>query len=52
LEDDPESGYCYTAIHPFGDFVLLAYCAGGKTTGSILNTLRMRKVSVDWFYGG
>ena len=52
IEDDPDRGYCYTAIHPVvgDDAVLLAYCAGGKPTGQVLNTLRIRRVSVDWFY--
>jgi len=52
LEDDPDSGYCYTAIHfvddADGPAALLAYCAGGKATGSVLNTLRMRRLSMDW----
>ena len=55
LEDDPESGYCYTAIHfvddPDGPAVLLAYCAGGKATGSVLNTARLRRISMDWISG-
>lgn len=50
LEDDPECGYCYTAIHFTADAVLLAYCAGGAETGGILNRLRIRRVSLDWFY--
>ena len=49
LEDDPDRGFCYIAIHFVGDTVLLAYCAGGGQTGSMLNTLRIRRVSVDWF---
>jgi hypothetical protein len=49
IEGDPERGYCYTAIHFVDDAVLLAYCAGGKPTGSVLNTLRIRRVSVEWF---
>ena len=48
LEDDPERGFCYTAIRFVGDTVLLAYCAGGKPTGSVLNTTRIRRVSLDW----
>ena len=50
IEDDPERGFCYTAIHFVGDTVLLAYCAGGKPTGHMLNTLRIRRMSVDWFF--
>jgi Neuraminidase (sialidase) len=48
VESDPDSWYCYTAIHFLGDDVLLAYCAGDKTTGP-LNRLRIRKVSKAWF---
>ena len=44
LENDAESGYCYTAIHMLPTACMLAYCAGSKATGSILNTLRIRKV--------
>ena len=52
LENDPDAGYCYTAIHMLHDSVLLAYCAGTKATGGILSTLRIRKVAIDWFYNG
>ena len=48
IEDDPERGFCYTAIHFTEDAVLLAYCAGGKPTGSVLNTLRMRRIPLTW----
>ncbi|MDP6125616.1 MAG: sialidase family protein [Candidatus Latescibacteria bacterium] len=52
LEDDPDAGYCYTAIHMLDDAVLLAYCAGSaEETGGILNRLRVRRIGVDWFYG-
>ncbi len=45
VEDDPLSGYCYTAIHfnPDGS-VLLAYCAGSKDDGGCLYRLRIRKI--------
>ena len=48
LEDDPERGFCYIAVHFTDDAVLLAYCAGGKPTTSVLDTLRIRRVSLDW----
>jgi len=51
LENDPDSGYCYTALHMLPDACLLAYCAGSKATGSILNTLRIRRVDYRWLYG-
>lgn len=44
LEDNPESGYCYTALHFTNDSLLLAYCAGGPEDGSCLNRLRIRKI--------
>lgn len=44
LEDGPENGYCYCAIHPVEDGLLLAYCAGGPEDGSCLARLRIRKV--------
>lgn len=46
LEDDPASGYCYTAIHFLEDALLLAYCAGGPSDGGCLNRLRIRKMPV------
>ena len=52
LEDDPEDGYCYTAIHfvagPDGPAVLLAYCAGRKRMASGLTGVRVRCMSADW----
>lgn len=45
LEDDKESGYCYTAIHETADGgLLLGYCAGHYTDGLMLNRLRIRKL--------
>lgn len=44
IEDDPESGYCYTAIYFTDDALLLAYCAGGPDDGGCLNRLRIRKI--------
>ncbi len=45
LEDDPQAGYCYTAILPLEDAVLLAYCAGDiRRDPSCLNRLRIRRV--------
>ena len=46
LEDAPDHGYAYTAIHPMADgSALLAYCAGGPGDGgSMLNRLRIAKV--------
>ena len=45
LEDDPERGFCYIAIHPMDDAVLLAYCRGGRGT-AVLQDLCVRRVSL------
>ena len=43
IENEPDHGYCYTAILPMNDAILLAYCAGSeKDLGSCLNRLRIR----------
>ena len=47
LEDDPESGYCYTAMYFTEDALLLAYCAGGPDDGGCLNRLRIRKIPLN-----
>ena len=46
IEDDPDSGYCYIAMHFTEDALLLAYCAGGPDDKSCLNRLRIRKISL------
>ena len=46
IESDPESSFCYTAIHFSGDSVLLAYCAGNPKMAG-LDRLRMRKIKTD-----
>lgn len=46
LEDDPDSGYCYTAIYETAEAVLLAYCAGSTIRDTAcLNRLRIRYIS-------
>jgi hypothetical protein len=47
IEDSPEQGYCYTAIHFVDDAVLLAYCAGGASSKLVLDTLRVRRLTLD-----
>lgn len=44
LEDEPDHGYCYTAIYPAKDHVLLAYCAGGPEDKVCLARLRIRSI--------
>jgi len=34
LDDRPERGFCYTAVHFTPDAILLAYCCGGPRNGS------------------
>lgn len=50
VESDLSRGYHYTAIHLVDDNVLLGYCAGPKGTGKQLNTLRVRRIPLEWFY--
>ena len=45
LEDDPDSGFCYTAIHPTRDAVLLAYCCGGRGS-AVLQDMRISRISL------
>ena len=55
IDDEEGCGFCYTAIHfvddpDDGQQVLLAYCAGNVVESkNILNRLRVRRVSLDWF---
>lgn len=48
LEQDPLSGYCYTALHftPEGA-LLLAYCAGGPADLTNLARLRIRRLELS-----
>ena len=48
IEDEPDHGYCYTAILPLDHSVLLAYCAGSaQDLGSCLNKLRIRLLTLE-----
>jgi sialidase-1 len=47
LEGDPDYGYCYTAIHFVDDAVLFAYCAGGPAPEICLQSLRIRRLTLD-----
>ncbi len=48
LEDNPNSGYCYTAIYELDDAILLGYCAGNvEKDGACLNRLRIRRIPLD-----
>ncbi len=50
LEDDPARGFCYTAIHPTADAVLLAYCCGGGGKSIVLQDLCIRRITLEWLY--
>jgi len=51
VEGDLRRGYHYTAIFfPDDRHVLLGYCAGPKGPGRQLNTLRVRRIPLGWFY--
>ena len=47
IESDPDSWYCYTAIHFTKAAVLFAYCASDTKVGG-LNRLRIRRTTLDW----
>lgn len=49
LEDSPDKGYCYTAIHFTDNNVLLGYCAGNQSDG-ILNETDIVKLNLGWIY--
>lgn len=45
LEGNPQGWYCYIAIHPMDDAVLLGYCAMSKLAHS-----RITRVPLSWLY--
>lgn len=45
IESDPTRGFCYTAIHPSGDDVLLAYCCGGAGRSAVLQDLTIGRLA-------
>jgi sialidase-1 len=45
LEDDPARGFCYTAIHPTKDAILLAYCCGGRGS-AVLQDLKVIRIGL------
>lgn len=48
IEDDPERGYCYPALHFTADGCMLAaYCRGGPEDGMCLCRLGIRKIRLD-----
>ena len=47
IENDPQAGYCYTAICETEDALLLGYCAGTIKDKSCLNRLRIRRIEEE-----
>jgi Neuraminidase (sialidase) len=50
LEDAPDHGFCYPAIHFTDEAVLLSYNAGGASSRMPLDTLRIRRIPVEELY--
>jgi sialidase-1 len=50
LEDAPDHGFCYPAIHFTNEAVLLSYNAGGASSRDPLDTQRVRRIGYDWLY--
>ncbi len=50
LEDSPEHGFCYPAIHFTEEAILISYCAGGATSKMPLDTLRVRRILIKDLY--
>jgi len=44
LEDAPDHGFCYIAMHFTADALLLAYCCGGGDESAVLQDLRIRRI--------
>lgn len=49
VEDQPDAGYCYTAIGFLGKSAFLAYWMAESKAGGAVTRLRLRRVSLDWF---
>lgn len=50
LEDDPDRGFCYPAVHFTDDAVLLSYNAGGAGSRTCLDTQRVRRITLNELY--
>jgi sialidase-1 len=44
IEDDPDHGFCYIAIHFTDEALLLGYCCGGGDDSHVLQNLRVRRI--------
>jgi hypothetical protein len=50
IENDPHSGYCYTAVDFKDKWVYLAYWLAESKSGRTVTRLRIRRADLDWFY--
>lgn len=47
VEDIPDHGYCYPAVHFLSEKeMLMSYCCGGKDDGKCLSRTRIRKITL------
>jgi sialidase-1 len=50
LFDNPHGWYCYTAIEPVGDYILLAHCAGDRRQNNGLAETHITRLPLTWLY--
>ena len=48
IEDDPDGWYCYTAIEPVDDHVLLGHCSGKRAQA--LAATQITRLPLSWLY--
>ncbi len=51
IEQDPDGWYCYTAIHFYKKYILLAYCAGSQSKRTHLSVTHISRISLRNVYG-
>ncbi|HRP54884.1 sialidase family protein [Agriterribacter sp.] len=50
IESDPDGWYCYTAIHFYKKYILLAYCAGSQSKKTHLSVTRISRINLRNLY--
>ena len=50
IESNPDGWYCYTAIHFYKKYILLAYCAGSQSKKTHLSVSRISRISLRNLY--
>ncbi len=50
IEHNPDGWYCYTAIHFYKKYILLAYCAGSQSKKTHLSVSRISRISLRNLY--